>query len=83
MSINLQQLESNFLMLGLQELAFETKIKDLPRIAREEGRAGRFVKSDAAWELREQLVVALAKVQGEITQIERVLYSARLRKRQP
>ncbi len=81
MSINLDQLESNLLKLGQQELAIETKIRELQRIAREEGRAGRFAESDAAWALREQLVVALAKVQTEITQIERVLYSARTRKR--
>ncbi len=81
MSLNLNQLESNLLQLGRQELAFETKIRELQRIAREEGRNGRFAESDAAWELREQLVLALAKVQTEITQIERVLYSARNRKR--
>lgn len=68
MSLDLDQLESNLLKLGRQELAFETKIRELQRVAREEGRAGRFAEADAAWDLREQLVAALAKVQVEITQ---------------
>lgn len=76
-----EQLKSNLLNLGRQELAFETKIRELLRIAREEGRAGNFAESDAAWELREQLVAAFAKLQTEITQIERVLYTARTCKR--
>ncbi len=79
----LDLLEQRLLNLGQDELRLEHKIRDLQIIAREAGRAGRLEESDAAWELREQLRTALAVLLTEITEIERVLYPARLRKRQP
>ncbi|MEZ5845090.1 MAG: hypothetical protein R3D27_15345 [Hyphomicrobiaceae bacterium] len=71
------QLEKHLLILGGQELWFETRIRDLQRIAREEGLAGRFEASDAAWDLRQQLKAALASLQVEIMQTERKLYGLR------
>lgn len=83
MDDELDLLEQRLLKLGQEELTLETRIRDLQTLAREAGRAGHFDEFDAAWELREKLRIALTELLMEIRQIERLLYPARLRKRQP
>ncbi len=83
MEHDLDLLEQRLLELGQEELSLENRIRELQVLARDAGREGRFEASDAAWELCEKLRIVMTELLTEIRQIERILYPARLRKRQP
>ncbi len=74
-------LEERLQALGRLELQAENRIQILRKEAREEGQAGRFEASDAAWALLERTRASLEQTRALIMTIETRLYSLRRQKR--
>lgn len=73
MSSHEEVLERKLLLLGHQKLEIETRMKQLPELARQSGKSGHVNDADAAWNLFEKLRYALGKLQSDIAKVGREL----------